>query len=129
MYSIFEQLLQNNGISTYKVSKETGISQSVLSAWKTGISTPKQDKLQKIADFFGVTVDYLTGREADGDNRISLSDQELKRLQALKVNDKLRILFDETQKLDPSDIDFVLSMVERLKNEGKIKWGWYYENA
>ena len=65
MYSIFEQLLQTNGITTYKVSKDTGISQSVLSAWKTGISTPKQDKLKKIAEYFGVTVDYLMGIEKE----------------------------------------------------------------
>ena len=64
MYSIFEQLLQKYGVSTYKVSKDTGIAQSVFSAWKNGISTPKQDKIQKIADYFNVSVDYLmTGNE------------------------------------------------------------------
>ena len=64
MYTIFEHLLQKHGVSTYKVSKETGIAQSVFSAWKNGVSTPKQDKLIKIADYFGVTVDYLmTGKE------------------------------------------------------------------
>lgn len=64
MYSIFEHLLQKYGVSTYKVSKETGIAQSVFSAWKNGVSTPKQDKMKKIADYFGVTVDYLmTGKE------------------------------------------------------------------
>ena len=39
MYSIFEQLLQKNGVSAYKVSKDTGISQVTLSNWKNGIST------------------------------------------------------------------------------------------
>lgn len=64
MYEIFSNLLQKHGISAYKVSKETGVSQSTLSDWKRGISTPKQDKLQKIADYFGVTIDYLmTGKE------------------------------------------------------------------
>ena len=43
MYSIFEELLQKHKVSTYKVSKETGIAQSVFSSWKNGISTPKQD--------------------------------------------------------------------------------------
>ena len=47
MYSIFEQLLQKYGVSTYKVSKDTGIAQSVFSSWKNGISTPKADKIQK----------------------------------------------------------------------------------
>jgi len=35
-----------------------------LSQWKNGRSTPKVDKLQKIADYFGVTIDYLlNGKE------------------------------------------------------------------
>ena len=59
MYSIFEELLQKYGVSTYKVSKETGIAQSVFSAWKSGISTPKQDKMQKIADYFNISLEYL----------------------------------------------------------------------
>ena len=41
------------------VAKATGITKSTFSDWKTGRSKPKQDKLQKIADFFGVTLDYL----------------------------------------------------------------------
>ena len=63
MYSIFVELLQRNGISTYQVSKATGIAQSVFSSWKNGISKPKADKLKKIADYFGVTTDYLLGRD------------------------------------------------------------------
>lgn len=64
MYEIFSELLQKCGVTPYKVSKETGVPQSTLSDWKRGVSTPKLDKLQKIADYFGVTVDYLmTGKE------------------------------------------------------------------
>lgn len=66
MYEIFEQLLQKFGVTAYKVSKEAGVSQSMLSEWKKGSYNPKQDKLQKIADYFGVTVDYLmTGKEPE----------------------------------------------------------------
>ena len=64
MYEIFMQLLQDYGITPYKVSKETGISQSTFSDWKKGRSTPKSDNMKKIADYFGVSVDYLmTGKE------------------------------------------------------------------
>lgn len=63
MYSIFEQLLQKNGLTAYKVSKDTGISQVTLSNWKNGISTPKHDKLQILADYFGVTLTYFMGKE------------------------------------------------------------------
>ncbi len=59
MYEIFEQLLQKYGVTAYKVSKETGVTQSTLSDWKKGRSTPKASNMQKIADFFGVPLSYL----------------------------------------------------------------------
>lgn len=63
MYEIFEKLLAERGITAYKVAKETGISTGSLSDWKKGRSSPKADKLQKIADYFGVSVDYLLGND------------------------------------------------------------------
>lgn len=121
MYEIFEQLLQKSGITAYKLSMETGISQTIFSNWKSGRSIPKQDKLQKVAEFFGVTLDYLMGNESDEnkENYYYLNEDTREVLQELKVNSKLKILFDASRKLEPSDIDFVINMVERLKKEGK----------
>ena len=63
MYAIFEQLLKERGIRAADVSKATGISSGVFTDWKKGRYTPKIDKMQKIADYFGVSVDYLQGVE------------------------------------------------------------------
>lgn len=66
MYEIFEQLLQRNGISAYRVAKEAGVTQTALSNWKNGRNTPSAPTLQKIADYFGVSIDYLmTGKETE----------------------------------------------------------------
>lgn len=80
MYDIFEHLLQTHGVTAYKVAKDTGISTATMTDWKKGRSTPKIDKLQKIADYFGVSVDYLLGGEpkekipASGGERASDDD-------------------------------------------------------
>lgn len=64
MYEIFVKLLEKYGVTPYKVSKATGIAGSTFTDWKNGRSTPKQDKLQKIADYFGVSIEYLmTGKD------------------------------------------------------------------
>ena len=63
MYEIFEKLLREKGITAYKVAKEAGVTQTALSNWKTGKSTPTTKTLQKIADYFGVSLDYLTKGE------------------------------------------------------------------
>lgn len=59
MYEVFEQLLQKHNVTAYKVAKEAGVTQTALSNWKSGRSTPTTKTLKKIADYFGVTVDYL----------------------------------------------------------------------
>ena len=63
MYEIFEKLLNERNITAYKVSKDTGVTQTALSNWKTGKSTPTAKTLRKIADYFGVTIDYLMNGE------------------------------------------------------------------
>lgn len=63
MYEIYCKLRDSKGCKDSGVARATGITKSTFSDWKTGRSVPKQDKLQKIADYFGVTVDYLmTGK-------------------------------------------------------------------
>lgn len=77
MYEIFEQLLQKNGVTAYKVSKETGVTQSTLSDWKRGRSTPKSDNMKKIADYFGVSVDYLmTGKDEPKEMALELTARD-----------------------------------------------------
>lgn len=64
MYEIFEQLLQKYGVTTYQVSKATGISQSTFSNWKSRRNLLSADKATLIANYFGVSLDYLmTGKE------------------------------------------------------------------
>lgn len=64
MYEVFEQLLQKYHVTTYQVAKATGIAQSTFSSWKSRKNLLSGEKAKKIADYFGVTVDYLmTGKE------------------------------------------------------------------
>ncbi len=68
MYEIFARLLAEHGVKAADVSRATGLPSSLFSEWKKGKSKPKIDKLQKIAAYFGVSVDYLaTGKPALAD--------------------------------------------------------------
>lgn len=118
MYSIFEELLQKHGVSTYKVSKDTGIAQSIFSSWKNGISTPKQDKMQKIADYFNVSLEYLmTGEEKEGGEKYYLNDETAKMAQEIFENKELRMLFDTARDAEPEDLQAVHSMLLALKRK------------
>lgn len=78
MYEIYQRLLDEKGIKNADVSRATGISNMTLSDWKNGKTTPKQDKLLKIADYFGVSLDYLmTGKEPNAGSLYSDENADL----------------------------------------------------
>lgn len=124
MYEIFEQLLRKHNLSAYKVSKLTGVTQSTLSDWKRGRSTPKTDTLQKLADYFDVSVDYLMGGESDEPNAIDkennpivLDDDALELLEELKERPEMRTLFSVSRKATKEDILKAVKIIEALKGD------------
>lgn len=130
MYEIFEKLLKDRGITAYRVSKETGVTTATLTSWKQGKYTPKPEKMQKIADYFGVSLSYLmTGKEDD------------KKEPQLKPKDKkdIREILASTEELlkqdglmfdgdpaSPEAIDSILSAMqigmEMAKKKNKEKY-------
>ena len=76
-YSAFEKLLNSHHVSVYQVSKATGISASTFSDWKNRRSTPKADKLARIADFFSISLDELLGT-AEGRRNAEASYRNLR---------------------------------------------------
>lgn len=54
-----EELVKKKGMSFYSLSKELGMPTSFFSEWKRGKMMPKVDKIQKLADYFGVEVTYF----------------------------------------------------------------------
>lgn len=118
MYEIFSQLLQKFGVTAYKVSKATGISQSSLSDWKLGKITPKTENMKKIADYFGVSLEYLmTGEEKDGGETYYLNEETTKIAQDIFENKELRLLFDTARNAEPEDLMAVHNMLLALKRK------------
>ncbi|MDU6347781.1 MAG: helix-turn-helix domain-containing protein [Clostridium sp.] len=62
MYDRLAELMDTKGVTPYRLSKETGVTQATLSRWKNGITQPSIETLQTLANYFGVTVDYLIGK-------------------------------------------------------------------
>lgn len=117
MYEVFEQLLQSYGISAYKFCKETGISQSTISTWKSKKNMISGELAKKIADYFQVSVDYLmTGEEKEGD-KYYLNDETASMAQKLFENRDLRVLFDAAQDATPEDLKTTYDMLMALKKK------------
>lgn len=59
----FEHLIEQFGVSKYKLQKDTKISESIIFCWLNGQTQPNLDNLIKLATYFNCTLDYLIGRE------------------------------------------------------------------
>ena len=61
-YDIFSNLCISHKTTPANVAKTLGITNAAVSKWRQG-AEPRDFTLRKIADYFGVTVDYLLGKE------------------------------------------------------------------
>ena len=121
MYERFEELLRMHNVTAYKVAKETGVSTATLSCWKKGTYIPKRDKLQKIADYFGVSIDYLTNgitpeHTSTEGNKYYFDDESAELADFAHKNPEYKALFDASRNVKPEDINFVLEMIKRTSN-------------
>ena len=118
MYEIFEQLLQSYGITAYKFCKDTKISQSTISTWKKKGNLINGEMAKVIADYFGVSVDYLmTGKEKEGGEKYYLNDETAEMAQKIFENKELRALFDVQSDMQPEDLKALHDMALALKRK------------
>ena len=132
MYEKFEELLKKNNVTAYRVAKVTGVTTATLTSWKQGKYTPKMEKLQKIADYFGVTTEYFTGEEkkenpyaiTSKDERDIAKDMESIRTKLLNGADGP--LSYDGEPIPEEDAELLLGQIElmmrRLKPINKEKY-------
>ena len=58
--------MQNRNLNRHSLSQSSGIPYTTVDGWyKKGYENTKLSTLQKLADFFGVTIDYLARNEIE----------------------------------------------------------------
>lgn len=117
MYEIFELLLKKYGVTTYQVAKATGISTASFTGWKQGKWNFKTDKLQKIADYFGVSLDYLmTGKEDSEKKEPKLKPKDEKDIKTILENTEQLLkqpgLMFDGKPASQESIDSILSAMQ-----------------
>ena len=60
-----KELRENRNISQEKLAEKIGISKSAISMYEQGSRIAPMKIQEKIADFFGVSLDYLWGRKTE----------------------------------------------------------------
>lgn len=111
MYEIYQELLDKKGLKNSDVSRATGISNMTLSDWKRGKTKPKTENIRKLADFLGVSVDYLTtGKEPEYSIEMAKIDVELS-----NMSDRLKEYALKLANLSIEKQNHVMELIDFLK--------------
>lgn len=81
----FVELKKQKGLSNYQLAKSLDCSQTSIKSWLAGTIIPRDRGRQKIADYFGITLEEL-----DGDELPVLPPEGAKKVPAREDEDDLR---------------------------------------
>jgi transcriptional regulator with XRE-family HTH domain len=135
MFISFQQTLRElrleKKLSQKKLSEKIKFGQSTVSEWERGLKIPNMNSLKVLADFFNVSIDYLTGTDSRSDVRPSqnaVADyKKIKFFRALNDLDFNAFSDAEIERLADESIrnaQFILSLkrqfIRELQDGGEI---------
>lgn len=118
MYKRIDILLSEHGISGAKMSADLGMSRSFMTELRKGrAKSVKIETAQKIADYFGVSVDYLLGTEQKEKPLVNGDEELTDYLEMLKTRPECRMLFHLTKNATKEDVEAAVRIIEALRNK------------
>ena len=72
----FKEARLQAGLTTVQLAQKTGLTQAAVSQWESGKKVPGIETISHLADLYGVTVDYLLGRDM-GSSNVMMSTEVL----------------------------------------------------
>ena len=118
----FVRLCSERDTKPNPVAKELGFSSGSVTDWKNG-KTPRPTTIQKIADYFGVTVEDLLQEKkppaAKAEEDAEVEEDELTELlQELKTRPEMKMLFSLAKGATKEDVELAVQIIERMRRQG-----------
>ncbi len=114
LYERIKELCKQNGTTISALEKDCGFARGSVS--KIDKHKPSAEKLQKIADYFGVAVEALTGVQTFGQQSEYYMNKDTARIaQQIFEDPYLRILFDAAEDSRPEHLQMAADILRRLK--------------
>ncbi len=108
-FDIFSELCSKKGVSTYKACTAVGLNRSAVAKWKVG-STPNGATIALLADYFGVTTDYLLGNQQK-ETPIQADEREI------SFDDFTYAMYEEGKGLTSENKQKLLEMAKFFKQQ------------
>lgn len=129
---IIKQLRQDKKLTMSEVAEKSGVSYSAYQKYELGIREIGAKALEKLADFYGVTTDYLLGRETEtvpeNDLVSVVKNSNVQTLEEILIRNYLKLDNDQRQNV----LDFLRRAIQEEADRQGItltKWETVKESA
>ena len=99
------------------IINDLGINKSAVSTWINGTRMPRMDKVQALADYFGINKsDLLEEKGTQEEDNSYYIDEDAKELaQFLFKNPEYRVLFDAAKDVSADDLEMVKTIIDKFR--------------
>lgn len=111
---IIKNLRKKHGYTVKQVSSGAGISESVYPKYESGILNAGVPVLVKISDFYGVSVDYLLGREETPDPMAQLAS-----LASMEITEQ--VILEKYLELPKASREIVINFMKSAIKEAEAR--------
>ncbi|EUJ33123.1 HTH domain-containing protein [Listeria floridensis FSL S10-1187] len=113
LFNRIKELAEEQHISLKELGIKLNLGENAIYQWKK--RTPGIDKIEKIADYFNVSTDYLLGRTNDKHSHIFPLNSEL--LDELEANSNAHKILVQLNSLDKDTLDKLEQLIKIIENK------------
>lgn len=115
-----KEIRERFNLTQAQLGEIAGVSDKAVSTWENGTAEPRLGAIEKIATALNIKKSDIVD-DTDGDGSMYYLDPEAAEIaQEVQQRPELKILFDASRKVSADDLELVINMIDRLKNnEGK----------
>lgn len=115
-----KELRMNAGYTGEEVGRMLQVSKSAISMWEKDLCSPSADLIERFADIYGVSTDYIiTGRESNAPKGYYHDQEAAEYAEYLRTRPHAKILFSASKDMTKEDMEEAVRYIEYLKSKHK----------
>ena len=115
-----KELRMNAGYTGEEVGRMLQVSKSAISMWEKDLRSPSADLIERFADIYGVSTDYIiTGHESNAPKGYYHDQEAAEYAEYLRTRPHAKILFSASKDMTKEDMEEAVRYIEYLKSKHK----------
>lgn len=108
--------MELNNKTQIDLINDLGFNKSAVSTWCNGTRLPRMDKVEALANYFGIKRSDLIEDHNESDQPSYYLDEDAREAaDFLHKNPEYKVLFDASKKISKDDIEFVAKMLDKFR--------------